>query len=57
MFQNATVMLRLVWSNDRIFEGDGGGQGLFSAQNMLVDSKAMPTKLERRRVLPVIAGA
>lgn len=58
MFQKATVMLRLVWSNDRVFDRDEAGQGLISAQNMLViDNKAMPIKLEHRRVLPVIAGA
>ena len=58
MFQKATVMLRLVWPNDGIFEGDEAGQGLISAQNMLViDSNAMPIKLEHQRVLPVIPGA
>jgi hypothetical protein len=58
MFQKATVMLRLVWPNDRVFDPDEAGQGLISAQNMLViDNKAMPIKLEHQRVLPVIAGA
>ena len=58
MFQKATVMLRLVWPNDRLSDRDEAGQGLISAQNMLViDSNAMPTKLEHQRVLPVIPGA
>ena len=58
MFQKATVMLRLVWPNDRASDRDEAGQGLISAQNMLViDSNAMPIKLEHQRVLPVIPGA
>ena len=59
MFQKATVILRLVWPNDRVSEGgEASHEGLISAQNMLViDTKAMPIKLEHQRVLPVIAGA
>jgi hypothetical protein len=60
MFQKATVMLRLVWPNDRVFDRDEAGQGLISAQIMLinmvnmVNSKAMQTKVEHERALPVI---
>src|ERR1700757_5227376 len=58
MFQKATVMLPFVWPNDKVFDRDKAGQGLISAQNMLViDSNAMTTKLEHQRVLPVIPGA